>query len=38
MISIQAWRRSLEAIVIPAGAVLLALLIFGLFCALAGAR
>lgn len=38
MISNQPWRRSLEAVVIPSGAVLVALLIFGLFCALAGAN
>ncbi len=38
MISTQPWRRSLEAVVIPAGAVLSALLIFGVFCALAGAN
>jgi simple sugar transport system permease protein len=38
MISTQPWRRSLEAVVIPAGAVLAALLIFGVFCALAGAN
>lgn len=38
MISTQPWRRSLEAVVIPAGAVLVALLVFGVFCALAGAN
>ncbi len=31
------WRRSLEAIVLPVAALLVALLIFGGFCALAGA-
>jgi simple sugar transport system permease protein len=38
MLANQPWRRSLEAVAIPAGAVLLALLIFGVFCALAGAN
>ncbi|MBD2426073.1 ABC transporter permease [Phormidium sp. FACHB-1136] len=38
MISTQPWRRSLEAVVIPAAAVLVALMIFGIFCALAGAN
>ena len=38
MISTQPWRRSLEAVVIPAAAVLVALMIFGVFCALAGAN
>jgi len=32
------WRKSLESIVIPVAALLVALLIFGLFCALAGAN
>lgn len=38
MLGTQPWRRSLEAVVIPAGAVLAAMVIFGLFCALAGAN
>jgi ABC-type uncharacterized transport system permease subunit len=33
---INRWRRSLEAIALPLGAILLALVLFGLFCALAG--
>ncbi|NEP54213.1 MAG: ABC transporter permease, partial [Moorea sp. SIO3C2] len=32
------WRRSLEAVVLPVAALLVALLIFGGFCALAGAN
>lgn len=32
------WRRPLEAIALPVGAVLVAMLIFGLFCTLAGAN
>ncbi|MEM6253770.1 MAG: ABC transporter permease [Cyanobacteria bacterium P01_D01_bin.156] len=32
------WRRSLEAIVLPVAALLVALVIFGCFCALAGAN
>jgi general nucleoside transport system permease protein len=38
MMSTQPWRRSLEAVVIPAGAVLGALVIFGIFCVFAGAN
>jgi general nucleoside transport system permease protein len=38
MLSSARLRRSLEAVVLPACAVLVALLIFGLFCALAGAN
>jgi ABC-type uncharacterized transport system permease subunit len=38
MLSSRNFRRSLEAILLPIGAVLLALLIFGVFCALAGAN
>ncbi len=34
----SAWRRSLEVIVLPVAALLVALLIFGGFCALAGAN
>lgn len=32
------WRRLAEAVAIPAGAVVVALILFGLFCALAGAE
>ncbi|MBE9042957.1 ABC transporter permease [Pleurocapsales cyanobacterium LEGE 10410] len=32
------WRKSLEAICIPVGAVLVALIIFGVFCAVVGAN
>jgi ABC-type uncharacterized transport system permease subunit len=32
------WRRPLEAVLLPIAALLVALLIFGLFCALAGAN
>ncbi|MEO0867763.1 MAG: ABC transporter permease [Cyanobacteria bacterium J06642_11] len=32
------WRRSLEAIVLPVAALLVALILFGCFCALAGAN
>ncbi|MEM1309966.1 MAG: ABC transporter permease, partial [Cyanobacteria bacterium P01_H01_bin.153] len=32
------WQRSLEAVFLPVAALLVALLIFGLFCALAGAN
>ena len=32
------WRKTLEAICIPIGAVLAALIIFGLFCAVVGAN
>jgi general nucleoside transport system permease protein len=38
MITSQPWRRSLEAVLIPTAAVLIALVIFGVFCALAGAN
>ncbi|MGF1567257.1 MAG: ABC transporter permease [Nodosilinea sp.] len=38
MAATQPWRRSLEAVLIPTGAVLIALVIFGIFCALAGAN
>lgn len=38
MLVTQPWRRSLESIAIPFGAVLMALLIFGVFCAIAGAN
>jgi len=31
------WRTSLESVAIPVGAVLVALLLFGVFCGLAGA-
>ncbi|MBP0017702.1 MAG: ABC transporter permease [Cyanobacteria bacterium SBLK] len=34
----QSWRRTLESICIPLGAMLAALFLFGLFCALAGAN
>ena len=32
------WRRLAESIVIPTGALLVAMVLFGGFCALAGAR
>ncbi|MBX2862245.1 MAG: ABC transporter permease [Leptolyngbyaceae cyanobacterium MAG.088] len=32
------WRRSLEAVVLPVAALLVALILFGCFCALAGAN
>ena len=32
------WQRPLEAILLPMAALIVALLIFGLFCALAGAN
>lgn len=32
------WRRSLEALVLPGAALMVALIIFGVFCALAGAN
>lgn len=38
MASTTTWRRSLESVVLPMGAVLAALVIFGVFCALAGAN
>ncbi|MEO0488464.1 MAG: ABC transporter permease, partial [Cyanobacteria bacterium J06659_2] len=38
MLSTRRWQRTLEAICIPIGAVLAALIIFGLFCTLAGAN
>lgn len=38
MAATQPWRRTLEAVLIPIGALLSALLIFGIFCALAGAN
>ncbi|PSR16426.1 ABC transporter permease [filamentous cyanobacterium CCP3] len=38
MASTTTWRRSLESIALPLGAVLAALVIFGVFCALAGAN
>ena len=38
MLVTQTWRRPLEAILIPVAAVLVALVIFGNFCALAGAN
>lgn len=38
MLVAQPWRRSLESVAIPIGAVLMALLIFGVFCAIAGAN
>lgn len=38
MLISQPWRRSLEAVAIPIGAILAALLIFGIFCAIAGAN
>jgi general nucleoside transport system permease protein len=34
----QSWRRNLESIVIPFGAILVGLVLFGLFCAIAGAN
>jgi ABC-type uncharacterized transport system permease subunit len=34
----RSWRESLEPVVLPLGAVLSALVIFGVFCALAGAN
>ncbi|MFZ4676272.1 MAG: ABC transporter permease [Nodosilinea sp.] len=38
MASMTTWRRSLEAVALPVGAVLVAFVIFGIFCALAGAN
>jgi general nucleoside transport system permease protein len=38
MASTTTWRRSLESVALPMGAVLAALVIFGVFCALAGAN
>lgn len=38
MIKTQAWRRTLETFCIPIGAVLVALVLFGIFCAFAGAN
>ena len=38
MINRSNWRRTLEAICIPVGAVLVALIIFGIFCAVVGAN
>jgi ABC-type uncharacterized transport system permease subunit len=38
MLSSRNRRRSLEAILLPMAAILVALMIFGLFCALAGAN
>ncbi|MEM9978507.1 MAG: ABC transporter permease [Cyanobacteria bacterium P01_D01_bin.2] len=38
MLSTRRWQRTLEAICIPIGAVLAALIMFGLFCTLAGAN
>jgi simple sugar transport system permease protein len=34
----QTWRRNLESIVIPFGAILVGLVLFGIFCAIAGAN
>ena len=34
----RSWRRPLEAVVLPVAALLVALFIFGIFCALAGAN
>ncbi|MEL6248542.1 MAG: ABC transporter permease [Cyanobacteria bacterium J06648_16] len=36
--SLARWRRPLEAVVLPAAALVVALVLFGLFCALAGAN
>lgn len=38
MLSSQSWRRTLESIVLPFGAIVAGLLVFGVFCALAGAN
>lgn len=38
MISQQNWRRTLESFVIPFGAILVGLILFGAFCAIAGAN
>lgn len=38
MINSYAWRRRLEGILIPVGALIVSLVLFGLFCALAGAN
>ncbi|MBD2312553.1 ABC transporter permease [Desertifilum sp. FACHB-1129] len=38
MIKRDNWRRTLEAICIPIGAILVALFLFGIFCALVGAN
>jgi ABC-type uncharacterized transport system permease subunit len=38
MISQQNWRRTLESFVIPFGAILVGLILFGVFCAIAGAN
>ncbi|HEY9620144.1 MAG TPA: ABC transporter permease [Crinalium sp.] len=38
MLNSYAWRRSMESIVLPAAALLFSLVLFGVFCALAGAN
>ncbi|MCA1992559.1 MAG: ABC transporter permease [Coleofasciculus sp. S288] len=38
MISRHNWRRTLEAVCIPVAAILVSLILFGIFCALAGAN
>jgi ABC-type uncharacterized transport system permease subunit len=36
--SFQAWRRTLEAIALPIAALIVAMIVFGVFCAFAGAN
>ncbi|MEM6591336.1 MAG: ABC transporter permease [Cyanobacteria bacterium P01_C01_bin.73] len=38
MLSTRRWQRTLEAICIPIGAILVALVVFGIFCTLTGAN
>ncbi|NCJ08728.1 ABC transporter permease [Synechococcales cyanobacterium C] len=38
MLDRETWRRNLESICLPVGALLLSLVLFGLFCAFAGAN
>ncbi|MGB8700519.1 MAG: hypothetical protein WCD18_13975, partial [Thermosynechococcaceae cyanobacterium] len=38
MIARESWRRNLEAICLPVAALLFSLVLFGIFCALAGAN
>lgn len=38
MASSQNWRRALESFIIPLGAILVGLVLFGVFCALSGAN
>jgi len=38
MVNLQNWRRPLESLVLSGGAILVGLLLFGIFCALVGAN